>query len=321
MVATSNASPPKQVIRHYSSNPDSTTGDEIEAIITRSRKVDGEPSKSNYNPEPTKESSQPGQDGELHGNERGQCPDGHAKFGTKATDEAANSTKMQDSLDDETVFASRRSKRIPEGFKHDLLHQHDLGVDSLGKRVEALVIKNPNRMKMTRKSAPLIAEESVMPAANLRWQDMMPKPSDGEEDSSTEVMTNIEELRPTETDVISETDFRSTMDVLQNGFTSSQLVWYISKNQEAIAQVDDEPSYPCILRQTRWESASKDALDRMKPKQQLALSIMRSVWKLYKHDEVEGLGRVKVWLPSNTLRLLAREYTFFFLLKAINCHG
>lgn len=208
----------------------------------------------------------------------------------------------------ENPFGRPRNSENRKAFKHDLLSHQDLGVDSLGKRVEALIIKNPNKLKAPKRTATLISEESEISVTDLRWQDVMPKSEPEDDDVSTEVRANLEELRPTDTDTISQRDYDARLATLVDGFTSSQLVWYIGQNQEALQRVDDVPAYPCVLRQGRWESATKDPWDKMKPKQQLATTIMRSIWKLYKQEEVEGLGRVRVWLPSDTLRLLAREF-------------
>lgn len=205
-------------------------------------------------------------------------------------------------------FGRPRNSENRKAFKHDLLTHQDLGVDSLGKRVEALIIKNPNKLKAPKRTATLVSEESETSATDLRWQDVMPRSEPEDDDPSAEVMANLEELRPTDTDTISQREYDARMATLVDGFTSSQLVWYISQNQDALKRVDDVSAYPCVLRQSRWESATKDPWDKMKPKQQLATTIMRSIWKLYKEEEVEGFGRVRVWLPSDTLRLLARKF-------------
>mgnify|MGYP005988338049 CR=1 FL=1 len=296
----------RQQLRSYATGPDRTDKATIEALIKSGNKDTEE---------------------NIYISSTGAAKDGLRDQSLKTTeteDAAADETEPDFLADDATdsnhktvlgndvtsddPFGRPRNSENRKAFKHDLLSHQDLGVDSLGKRVEALIIKNPNRLKASKRAATLVSEESEISVTDLRWQDVMPKSEPEDDDTSAEVRANLEELRPVDTDTISQREYDARMATLVDGFTSSQLVWYIGQNQDALQQIDDVPAYPCVLRQSRWESATKDPWDKMKPKQQLATTIMRSVWKLYKQEEVEGFGRVRVWLPSDTLRLLARKF-------------
>ncbi|PNY29914.1 Uncharacterized protein TCAP_00174 [Tolypocladium capitatum] len=197
-------------------------------------------------------------------------------------------------------------------FRHDLLHQQHLGVEALGKPVEALIIKNPNKMKRSRKAVPLL-EEAVASGVPLHWEDGLPQEDGPESDFSEEVWKNIDELRPSDTTVVRRRDFEKLVDALVDGFTREQLVGYFNGGDwEHTLQANNTPSYPWMVKQGAWQAAQSNQWGSLKPKQQQAVLILTAMWNLEIQEQVEGLGRTLIWFQPDIFRLMARPTSRVF---------
>ncbi|KAJ6784075.1 hypothetical protein PWT90_07128 [Aphanocladium album] len=212
--------------------------------------------------------------------------------------------------EDDLLFESFPGESLPKSrpFNHELLtHQH-LGVSALGRPVEALILKDPNRMQRSRKQIPVFEPEvtEARPSVELRWTDYVPKP-DEEQDPVLEAWDNIDEMRPTENKLLSAHEYHRLVAALVDGFTHGQLSSYITMKhaQELEAEANDESQkYSWIQKQTPWNPAYKIELESKKPKYVCSAAIIDKIWKLEVREQVESLGRALLWVHPVTFRLL-----------------
>lgn len=243
--------------------------------------------------------------------------------GTDTLNADHSSSTMADSLETAPGKAQRRQ---PRPFRHDLLHHQNLSVDALGKPVEAIIIKNPNRMRRPKKQVPVMEEEQMSggSAANLTWQSLL-RESEPSKDPAAEAMENIEEMRPHNTKVLSQREFDALSSDLVEGFTQGQLADYIAANYAAPpAEFDAAQEYSWASNFVPWEPMEVDAPANISPKSKLANSILQKVWHISVREHVEGLGRAKVWIQPNTYHLLASKsrlsYTFMLRILMNKSH-
>ncbi|KAM3555677.1 hypothetical protein MY1884_005463 [Beauveria asiatica] len=212
--------------------------------------------------------------------------------------------------EDDILFETSSTKSLPtrRPFNHELLtHQH-LGVSALGRPVEALILKDPNRMRRSRKQIPVLEPDATEEVAevDLKWTDYVAKPDD-EQDPVLEAWDNIDEMRPTETKTITAHEYRRIVAALVDGFTQGQLSGYLTMkhSQELEAQATEEPQmYPWIQKQTPWRAAYQIDLEIKKPKYICAAAIVDKIWKLEVREQVESLGRALIWVHPIVFRLL-----------------
>lgn len=207
-----------------------------------------------------------------------------------------------------------------EAFRDELLHHQSLGVDALGKPIEALIIKNPNKMRRSKKSVRTVEGEALtMPTLDLHWESIIRTEDQTPEESLTEVMNNIDEMRPSETTVLRMTDFDKLAVALMDGFTQYQLLSYYNyKRGEAHHNAGEMPKYSWVVKQGYWQAGRPNHWGDVKPKQQQAVAIMQTIWNLEVQEQVEGLGRIPIWIQPDIFRLLAREF-FPFSLSLQEC--
>ncbi|KAM3469749.1 hypothetical protein MY5147_006835 [Beauveria neobassiana] len=212
--------------------------------------------------------------------------------------------------EDDILFETSSTKSHPtrKPFNHELLtHQH-LGVSALGRPVEALILKDPNRMRRSRKQIPVLEPDATKEVAkvDLKWTDYVAKPDD-EQDPVLEAWDNIDEMRPTETKTIAAHEYHRIVAALVDGFTQGQLSSYLTMkhSQELEAQATEEPQmYPWIQKQTPWKAAYQIELESKKPKYICAAAIVDKIWKLEVREQVESLGRALIWVHPIVFRLL-----------------
>ncbi|KAG5922231.1 hypothetical protein E4U42_005543 [Claviceps africana] len=193
-------------------------------------------------------------------------------------------------------------------FRHSLLRRESLGVNALGKPIEALILKNPNRLRRARKPKPLIEDEPAGPAPPLTWESVLPQNLD-DSDYSDEVWRNIEDIRPQDT-ILRRRDFDKLMKYLLDGFTYGQLVTYFSHGTwDDTRNVENGPSYPWILEQSPWTAAEPELIlaKDLTAKERRAMMILRAKWKLEIQEHIEGLGGRVLWLKPTVFKLITRS--------------
>lgn len=208
--------------------------------------------------------------------------------------------------DDATSLPSDHKRNVREKtFRHDLVVRRSLGMNALGKPAEAIILKNPNKMKRTRKPKPLIEDEPAGPAPPLDWQSVLSQDSE----ISDQVWRNIEEIRPQDTTILRRRDFDKLMKRLLDGFTYEQLVTYFNNGTWDDARtVDNKPSYPWILEQSPWTAAEAEPSQwkNLTSKERRAVLILSAKWKLEIQEHIEGPGGRVLWLNPNVFKLITR---------------
>lgn len=232
-----------------------------------------------------------------------------ADLNTQYTNEAHGEYDTLASEDD-ILFETSLQESYPKSrpFNHELLtHQH-LGVSALGRPVEALILKDPNRIQRTKKQIPIFEPETANaePSVDLKWTDYVAKPDD-EQDVVLEAWDNIDEIRPTNTNTVPAHEYHRLVAALVEGFTQGQLSSYITMKhaQELEAQAAEESQrYPWIQKQTSWQAAYQIELESKTPKYICSATIIDKIWKLHVREQVESLGRALLWVHPTTFRLL-----------------
>lgn len=191
----------------------------------------------------------------------------------------------------------------PRVLRHDLLQQQRVAVQALGEPVEAIVIKNPNKLRRTREPLPML-EEFMYYGMPLRFNDMILKTDEPPADAS-ETWKYIDELRPRDATVLCKRDVEKLIGTLVDSFTRDQLVSYA--NRPVQEKPDETPSYPWIVRLGPWKAAQDVQLGSLTPKRQLALLILKKRWKIEVQEQVESLGKMRVWLQPDVFQLISRS--------------
>lgn len=206
-------------------------------------------------------------------------------------------------------FAAETRDGCPRRFRHQLLDNHQLGIDALGRPVDALVLKNPNQMRKARKLVPMIEEEAPAVQPNVDWHDLVPERDQSLSDAEEEVRQNIEELRPKEDGLLLKWEFSRLTNALVDGFTRDQLVHYYSHTEkESRPQIDESPSYTWIKEQKPWTPVNSRSHDTLTPKQTLAVMILQERWGLEKQESVEGIGEKRLWLSDSAFKTVFRMF-------------
>lgn len=194
-------------------------------------------------------------------------------------------------------------------FRHELLHQQNLSVDALGKPVEAIILKNPNKMRKAKKQIPIMEEDQTAnsSAATLNWQSVL-RESQPSKNPSAEALDNIEELRPLNISIMSRKEFEKLSLYLVEGFTQSQLVEYIAaRHTVASPKFDPTKEFSWATRYLPWESIENDTATNLPPKTKLSDAILAKVWNVSIREQVEGLGRAVVWIQPNVYQQLTSK--------------
>lgn len=220
---------------------------------------------------------------------------------------SADDTEQEKALAKDDV----KEEELQEPARDDLLDHHQLNVGALGKPLEALIIKNPNQMKTPKASMPVIEVEAPPEEVNVEWEDLVPKDEVATSENSEEVRQNIDELRPRDTRVLLTGHFDKLLGQLVDGFTRGQLVDYHKhfQREETSSGAEDTSMYSWIKKQTSWTPSVPIDVHALKPKQMLALAIMRETWGVETHDRAEGIGEKKIWLPTSAFKAMFREFT------------
>ncbi|KOS17613.1 hypothetical protein ESCO_003286 [Escovopsis weberi] len=194
--------------------------------------------------------------------------------------------------------------------------------------LHALIVKNPNRLRWPPKPIRELAPEQF-PQTELDWNDFVPKEEEPSE-LMDEAVRNLESMRPVDAAPLSMRDFDELRDQLVDGFTYNQLTSYfyrqlrqmgMTRKQLVESLKTEAVRYDWVIEQTKWEASEPDHREKSTPKVDYALMIMQALWKIEVKEQVEGLGRVQLWLQpdvfklisgpsSSALRTLATQYLY-----------
>lgn len=195
-----------------------------------------------------------------------------------------------------------------EQLRDEFVYRHSLGIDALGKPVDAIIIKNPNKMRDTKKRTTRSMKEAQHvdeTVARFTWQDVIPQKKELEE---SDLLKNIEEIRPKDTFIVRRKDFDKLVDYLVDGFLAAQLQTYFDRaNCNKILVHADTYPYSWLTEQSPWAAAETLDLSSHKGKQLQAVAILTGIWKLEIKEHIEGIGRTVVWLKPDIFNLIASK--------------
>lgn len=214
-----------------------------------------------------------------------------------------------------------------------------LGVDSLGKAAEVIVLRDGRQL--VRKAAPVEASSEEAMDSGLKIEDFL-----DEQDilSPDDVVKNIHGLKP-ERQIVSAREFKSLFNTLLGGFTILQLEKYVvwQREQSILERIKDEVfgedetlsegptisedvlpkrwEYAWMTEQAHWIPHVDGAVEEaqyplagyitkaMPPKQRLVVQLMRECWDMSIQELLNGDGRVDIRVRDLEFKLLTREYS------------
>ncbi|KAF7544928.1 hypothetical protein G7Z17_g9577 [Cylindrodendrum hubeiense] len=191
-------------------------------------------------------------------------------------------------------------------LRHNLLHNQPLGVSALGVPADAIIIKNPNKMRIDRKAAKEIIEKPMFPTADVDWKRLDPTNGANELDSKDEIWSNINELRP-DSRALRMRDFEKLSRALFNGFTTDQLREYV-RDYEMEAGLGDMPlgNYPWIMKQMPWTPfKSLPVAEKAAYKYSFVQKLIVQKWKVGIQEHVDALGQAFIWVDPHYFKFLA----------------
>ena len=294
--------------RSYASDGPRYSKEKVENLIRGGRREEG----NNSSPEPnakTKTSSSSTDNRENH-HESDTSARRNGVDGSEEPD--AHTPERPSSAPTESPDKEPRRTRAPHlrPFRHELLQHKNLSVDALGKPVDAILIKNPNRLRKPKKQIPVMEEDkgATRSQAKLSWESLLRegKPSN---DPTTEAMNNIEEMRPLNTRVLSQKEFENLASDLVEGFTHKQLSAYIATwHSTQTPEVDAMMEYSWAKRFISWEPTEDYTPTSSHHKARVANAILQKIWNIDIRERVEGRGQAVIWMEPNTYHLLASTW-------------
>ena len=214
-----------------------------------------------------------------------------------------------------------------------------LGVDSLGKAAEVIVLRDGRQWE--RRARPVEANSEKVADDGLKMEDFL----DEQDDLSLEdVVKNIHGLKP-ERQIVSARKYKSLFNTLLSGFTILQLekyvVWYREQRiletikDEVFGEAEtssDEPTIPAdvlpksrqcawMIEEAHWTPYVDGAVEEvqyplsgyimksMPPKQRLVVQLVRECWGMSIRELMDGNGRVDIRVRDLEFKLLTREYS------------
>lgn len=221
------------------------------------------------------------------------------------------------SLPQQRIYKSRGHVFTPE--------PEGLAVDILGKPGSAIVLREQRSLARKRQAFALEFDDSgdaPVSAASLL-------PDKDTEVASDDILVNIHELKPKETRILTDKQFRKLKRTLVDGFTTSQLSSYIRAHQQTRQFNQDEQTglettsldeYPWILESRPWvpavQKAAQDVEPRLEgyitrgmvPKERLAVRIIRECWDVSNQKILDQDGYLSLQLREVEFTLLTRMF-------------
>lgn len=260
------------------------------------------------------------------------------KRNAKRTEQDSNELLIRKA--DKVVRITRGRKK--EHRRGDMVLVEDasrLGVDSLGKAAEVIVLRDGRQRE--RRALPVETRSEEAMVSGLKLEDFL-----DEQDvlSLDDVVKNVHGLKP-ERQIVSAREFKSLFNTLLNGFTILQLEKYVvwhrensilerikdevfgeeeSPSEEPTAPADVLPmpwDYAWMIEQAHWtpyvDGAVEEAqyplagyiMKSMPPKQRLVVQLIRECWDISIRELLDGNGRVDIRVRDLEFKLLTREYS------------
>lgn len=213
-----------------------------------------------------------------------------------------------------------------------------LGIESLGKAAEVIVLRDGRQWERRARPVAASSEETTDDALKIEdWleeQDIL---------SLDDVMKNIHGLKP-ERRIVSAREYKSLFNTLFDGFTIAQLEKYVvwhreqpiletikdevfgkpnTASEESAMPADVSPGhrhYGWMTEEAHWtpcvDGAVEDAqyplagyiMKSMPPKQRLVVQLVRECWDISIQELLNGNGRIDIRVRDLEFKLLTRKY-------------
>ncbi|KAF4504226.1 hypothetical protein G6O67_008402 [Ophiocordyceps sinensis] len=184
-------------------------------------------------------------------------------------------------------FEATMTRLVNDEYHHDFLMKRTLGLESLGRPVTVLILKNPDKIRERREPRPVLDNKSGPIGTPLSIGDALPKEEESESETLAQVMENLEELRPKDRVALSLLETKKLARALEYGFTREQLKSYLAARNSKPTEL-----YSWIVKQELRKAARAESLS---PKQQTISKIMNT-WNVHVRGRRTGPDNLRVWL-------------------------
>lgn len=234
------------------------------------------------------------------------------------------STKDPYAVTDENLMGELAKYREPKQYRKGrtklIEDMSKLSIDTLGREAEVIVLREGGEWF----SRPFKEDERPSDPG-LSLDDHVDQ---DEGLSLDDIMENIDELRPGHV-MLPLSEFKKIYDSLLAGFTSYQLENYVERHRSRLEEGEETPflgmrpevykALPWIREQSFWTPEVKDAvqevdqalkgyiLKSMRPKQRLAMQLMRECWGVSAQELMDGQGVLEVRIQDMEFKLLTRK--------------
>ena len=203
--------------------------------------------------------------------------------------------------------------------KRLLAKKEALPIEILGKPGAAIILRERGAIKRGDLEQ-LEAEE--LPETNGRLAESLENES--ADPGGDDALVNIHNMKPRESQMLSESEFVALKDALMQGFTRAQLESYISEFDSAAEQLEQRehqsrvPRPPWVLEQREWRPIAADSFEAKggklqgyvakstTPKERVVLQLMRECWDVTCQTVLEGQGYLEAKLRDTEFALLTR---------------
>ncbi|KAK4155169.1 mitochondrial inner-membrane-bound regulator-domain-containing protein [Chaetomidium leptoderma] len=195
--------------------------------------------------------------------------------------------------------------------------QEGLSIGILGKPGSAIVLRERRALSKNRRHPRLTADQESA-KAHVDPASLLPDEAAGA--ASEDILLNIHELKPVDTQVLTDKEFRELRQTLLGGFTNTQLAHYIReyKTIQRHTQADEHvpEELPWVLERQPWAPTVANAasdiephLDgyitkTMAPKMRLAVRLMRECWDVSNEKVLDLDGYLSIRLRDVEFSLL-----------------
>jgi hypothetical protein len=215
--------------------------------------------------------------------------------GKKPEDGVSNLPELEDGMQAEENAFTPVPKRQ---FHNRLLHGEALGVSTLGLPADAIIINNPNMIRLQRK-APTVLEAQEIETKDLDWKALAP--TEKVEPEMEEIYANVDEYRP-DTRILRMADIEKLVQALCSGFTLSQLKDY-HRDRQFQHKDPDNVDYAWIEEMAPWASVNSIQI-RGTGKESIAQRIVFDNWKIEAQEHVDNLGKAFIWMDPDIFPFL-----------------
>ncbi|KAI5464215.1 mitochondrial inner-membrane-bound regulator-domain-containing protein [Mariannaea sp. PMI_226] len=216
-------------------------------------------------------------------------------------------TFSDDILESTHPFESSRQQRVRK-LRHRLLENAPLGVSALGMEADAILVKNPNKMRHDQRPTLEVDEKPVESSIeNIDWSKLSPQNRVDEHTvTKEEVWNNINELRP-DTKALRMKDYEKLSRALFNGFTTQQLRDYLREApDEAGSPEINLGDYFWIAKQIPWAPFRTMQSTNLAYKSAYIHKLITQKWNVKIQDFVDDLGQTFIWIDPHYFPFLLR---------------